>query len=124
MLSIKFGRSIENGMPIAGCERVRDHVASLRRQLRLREELEILRRDNDRLKRPADAPAVDAPSSPISTRLRKRRKVSSPTVIAPVTATSCRPRPAMREKVIKWKLSGCTVAITPLTVPQPSIPSG
>ena len=36
---------------IAGCERVRDHVASLRRQLRLREELEILRRDNDRLKR-------------------------------------------------------------------------
>ena len=55
MLSIKFGRSIENGMPIAGCERVRDHVASLRRQLRLREELEILRQDNDRLKRIREA---------------------------------------------------------------------
>ena len=40
---------------IAGCERVRDHVASLRRQLRLREELEILRRDNDRLKRIREA---------------------------------------------------------------------
>lgn len=60
---------------IAGCERVRDHVASLRRQLRLREELEILRRDNDRLKRPADAPAVEAIAEPP----KKSRKVSSPT---------------------------------------------
>ena len=34
---------------------MRDHVASLRRQLRLREELEILRRDNDRLKRIREA---------------------------------------------------------------------
>jgi len=30
----------------------------------------------------------------------------------------------MREKLIKWKLSGYTVAITAVTVPQPSIPSG
>ena len=54
---------------------------------------------------------------------KKRRKASSPTVTAPVTATSCRPRPAMREKLIKWKLSGYTVAITAVTVPLPPIPS-
>ena len=61
---------------IAGCERVRDHVASLRRQLRLREELEILRRDNDRLKRIKKAEELQLPQSPAASP-RKKRKVAS-----------------------------------------------
>ena len=59
--------------------------------------------------RPADAPAAEA----IAARPKKRLKVSSPTVTAPATATSCRPRAATREILIKWKLSGSMVAVTP-----------
>ena len=120
---------------IADCERVSAHVASLRappppprpslEELRLREELQKLRRDNkrlkskpklerlreeleqlgrdnDRLKRIKKAEKLQLPQYPAASP-RKKQKVTG--------AAS-----PMREKLIKWKLSGCTVAVTPITV--------
>ena len=55
---------------------------------------------------------------PITARLRQRRKASSLTVMAPATATSRRPRRRVRAKIIKWKLSGCAVAVTPVSGPK------
>ena len=54
----------------------------------------------------------------ITARLRGRRKASSLTVMAPATATSRRPRRRVRAKIIKWELSGCTVAVTPVKGPK------
>ena len=61
-----------------------------------------------------------SPTSPclITARLRKRSKASSLTVMAPATATSRRPRRRVRAKIIKWELSGCTVAVTPVKGPK------
>ena len=59
--------------------------------------------------RPADAPAVEADA--IAARPPKRIKASA-------RATSCRPRAATREILIKWKLSGSMVAVTPVMVPK------
>ena len=86
---------------IADCERVRDHVASLRSPPLPPPPVLFCRVPVPRPTLPS-AEELQLPQFPAAPP-RKKQKVTG--------AAS-----PMREKLIKWKLSGCTVAVTPITV--------